>query len=38
LKLLIDESLSARVAALLVAAGHDAIHLGWIYSAPPTPT
>lgn len=28
MKLLIDESLSARVAALLVAAGHDAIHLG----------
>jgi predicted nuclease of predicted toxin-antitoxin system len=28
LKLLIDESLSARVATLLVVAGHDAIHLG----------
>jgi predicted nuclease of predicted toxin-antitoxin system len=28
LKLLIDESLSTRVAALLVAAGHDAIHVG----------
>jgi predicted nuclease of predicted toxin-antitoxin system len=28
LKLLIDESPSARVAALLVSAGHDAIHVG----------
>jgi predicted nuclease of predicted toxin-antitoxin system len=28
LKLLVDESLSARVAALLAAAGHDAIHVG----------
>jgi predicted nuclease of predicted toxin-antitoxin system len=28
LNVLVDESLSARVAALLVAAGHDAIHVG----------
>jgi predicted nuclease of predicted toxin-antitoxin system len=28
LKLLIDESLSARVAVLLVSAGHEAIHVG----------
>lgn len=28
MKLLIDESLSARVTALLVAAGYDAIHVG----------
>lgn len=28
MKLLIDESLSAHVAALLVAAGHGAVHVG----------
>jgi hypothetical protein len=39
LKLLIDESLPARVAALLVAAGHDAIHQGELdLPGAPTPT